>query len=138
MDAKTTRTLSIAGTLLFVVLTAGGLYGCPQYSVYSAEMAGRASYARAEQDRQVLVRQALAQRDAAKLLAEAEVERAKGVAEANKIIGDSLKGNDAYLRYLWINKLDDSRDRTVVYVPTEANLPVLEANRLREATMGER
>ncbi|MDO9711840.1 hypothetical protein [Paracraurococcus lichenis] len=132
MDPKTIRTFSVSGTVLLIVVTAGGLYGCPQYSVYSAEMAGKAAYARAEQDRQVIVRQAQAQKDAARLLAEAEIERAKGVAEANRIIGASLQGNDAYLRYLWINKLDDSRDRTVIYVPTEAGLPVLEAGRFRE------
>ena len=41
--------------------------------------------------------------DSAKLLADAEVERAKGVAQANAIIGDSLKNNEEYLRYLYIN-----------------------------------
>ena len=47
----------------------------------------------------------------------------------NKIIGDSLKNNEAYLRYLWINDLANVKDRTVVYVPTEANLPIPEAGR---------
>jgi hypothetical protein len=41
--------------------------------------------------------------DAAKLLAEAEVERVKGVANANRIIGESFKGNEAYLRYFWLS-----------------------------------
>ena len=45
-----------------------------------------------------------------KALAQAEIERAKGVAEANRIIGDSLKGNESYLRYLWISGLKDGRD----------------------------
>ena len=57
--------------------------------------------------------------------AEAEVIRARGVAEANRIISDSLKGNESYLRYLWIDKLSDNQN--VIYVPTEAGLPILEA-----------
>ena len=67
--------------------------------------------------------------EAATLEAQAEIERAKGVAEANKIIGDSLKGNEAYLRYLWIQGLQEGATPQVVYVPTEAGLPILEAGR---------
>ena len=62
------------------------------------------------------------------MLASAEVERAKGVAEANKIIGESLNGNDAYLRYLWIERLGQN-GQDVIYIPTEAGLPILEAGR---------
>lgn len=47
----------------------------------------------------------------------------------NKIIGESLKNNEAYLRYLWINDLGNNAGKTVVYIPTEANLPILEATR---------
>jgi hypothetical protein len=50
------------------------------------------------------------------------------VARANEIIGSSLKGNEAYLRYLWIMGMQTNQMQ-VVYVPTEANLPILEANR---------
>lgn len=59
----------------------------------------------------------------------AEVERAKGVAEANVIHGDSLKDNEAYLRYLWTIGLQDDSSK-VIYIPTEANLPIMEATRL--------
>jgi regulator of protease activity HflC (stomatin/prohibitin superfamily) len=64
----------------------------------------------------------------AKKEASAEVERAKGVAEANKIIGESLKENEAYLRWLWINGLTEGGN-SVIYVPTEAGLPILEAGK---------
>ena len=71
--------------------------------------------------------------ESASLLAEAEVARAKGVAAANKIIGDSLKGNEAYLRYLWITDVaGQNTGKTVVYVPTEANMPLLEAGKRPE------
>ena len=65
--------------------------------------------------------------DKAKKDAEIEVARAEGVAKSNKIIAESI--TDPYLRYKWIEGLQRSTDSTVVYVPTEANLPLLEANR---------
>lgn len=102
------------------------LWGCPQYSVYEQRLSGEAELARATYNRQVKVREAEAFKEASTLLADAEVERAKGVAAANKIIGDSLKNNEQYLRYLWIHNLNDSKNQ-VIYVPTEANLPILEA-----------
>ncbi len=71
------------------------------------------------------VKIAQARLDSANLLARAEIERAKGVAEANKIIGDSLRNNEAYLRYLQINSLQHTKDK-VIYVPIESGLPILE------------
>lgn len=114
--------------LVVLVLVAGGMWGCPTYNVWQQGLAGQAELKRAEQNRQIRIEEAQAEAEAASMLAKAEVERAKGVAEANKIIGDSLKGNDAYLRYLWINGLHDGSSE-VIYIPTEANLPILEAVR---------
>jgi regulator of protease activity HflC (stomatin/prohibitin superfamily) len=116
---------------LFVIIIGGGLmYGCPQYNVYYSRLDGEARLARAESERQVQVRDAQGKLDAAGRLAQAEVERAKGVAEANKIIGSSLHDNEAYLKYLWINELGmNGKSPTVIYVPTEANIPILEAGR---------
>ena len=79
------------------------------------------------------VEEAKARLESAKFESQAEIERAKGVAEANRIIGDSLKGNEAYLRYLWIQGLQDGSSETI-YIPTEANLPIMEATRRREST----
>ena len=111
--------------LAVLIIGAFGLWGCPQYRVYDQRMDGQAALARAESERRVLVREAEARRDAASALAEAEIARARGVAEANEIIGESLKGNEGYLRYLWIQALDEGQQ--VIYVPTEAGLPILEA-----------
>jgi hypothetical protein len=118
--------LGILGFVMLVACVGAGCWGCPQYQVYSQEMSGLARLKESESSRKIAVEEAKAKKDSAKMLAEAEVERAKGVAEANKIIGDSLKGNDAYLRYLWINGLQDGSSE-VIYIPTEANLPILEA-----------
>src|ERR1700761_9506745 len=108
------------------------MWGLPIYHVYSSRLSGEADLANAEYSRQVAVREAQAKLDSAYLLARAEVELAKGVAQANKIIGDSLKNNEAYLRYLFVNGLENTHDQ-VIYVPTEAQLPVLEATRRVQA-----
>lgn len=47
------------------------------------------------------------------------------------LIGDSLSGNEGYLRYLWIQGLQTNQMQ-VVYVPTEANLPIMESHRLKK------
>jgi regulator of protease activity HflC (stomatin/prohibitin superfamily) len=104
------------------------LWGCPQYFVWQRELSGKAQLAEAEWNRRIKIQEAEATKESAKHLADAEIQRAKGVAEANKIIGESLKGNDSYLRYLWIQGLNDSSGE-VIYVPTEANLPILEAGK---------
>ena len=91
-------------------------------------MQGEAEYAQAEQNRRITVLEAEAKLDAAKSLAAAEVERAKGVAQANEIIGRSLKDNEAYLRWQWIQNLENGNN-SVIYVPTEAGLPILEAGK---------
>jgi predicted aminopeptidase len=120
--------LCFIGTLL---LLGGGMWGLPIYGVWQQGLSGQAELAKAEQNRQIKIQEAKAAEDAAKHLASAEIARAHGVAAANKIIGDSLQGNESYLRYLWIQTLDHNKG-VVVYVPTEANLPILEASRLKQ------
>lgn len=121
---------AITGILTFAILIGIGLVGCPQYSVYEQRLTGEAELARAQQNRQIAVNEAQAKMDAAHLLALAEVERAKGVAQANQIIAQGLKGNEEYLRYLWIvDVAGNNKGATVIYVPTEANMPILEAGK---------
>lgn len=106
------------------------LSGCdvyPPYRIYEQRIDGEAELAKANYSKQVLVQEAEAKNTAAQYEAQAEITRAKGVAQANKIIGDSLQNNEAYLRYLWVNKLDAKGQ--VIYVPTEAGLPIMEAGR---------
>jgi hypothetical protein len=121
--------LYIAFAVIFLV--AFGMWGCPQYDVYKQGLGGEASLARAEQDRQILIQEAKAKKESAVLLAEAEVLRAKGVAEANKIIAEGLGGPEGYLRYIWIQALSEN-DSDVIYIPTEAGMPILEAGRLNK------
>lgn len=124
--------LLVAGSVMgLVAIIAFCMWLFPTYNVWQQGLAGEAELKRAEQNRKIAVQEAEAKKEAATALAAAEVERAKGVAEANEIIGQSLKDNEAYLRYLWIQGLQDGSSE-VIYVPTEANLPILEAGRLQQ------
>lgn len=120
-----------AGFFWLIVLggiTTFGMWGCPKYNVYHQTLEGEAELARAKSNRMIAVQEAEAKMEAAEKLALAEVARAKGVAAANEIIAGSLKGNEAYLKYLWIQALHE-KDNQVIYVPTEANIPILEAGK---------
>ena len=124
-DLKTVIKLGVL--VVFVIASGVGscMYGMPMYNVYHQQMEGEAELAKANFSKQVAVQEAHAKMESAKLLADAEVMRAEGVAKANKIIGDSLTNNEAYLRYLFVNNLEHTQNQ-VIYVPTEANLPILE------------
>ena len=113
----------------FIVLLVGWLAGWPTYKVYSQEAAGRAMLAEAQSTRHVAVLEARAKLESAKLLADAVVLRAEGAARANRILQDSLGGPEGYLRYLQIQALD-AKEASLIYVPTEAGLPMTEAGRL--------
>ena len=116
---------AIAVTAVVVVTVFGLIFiGGPQYNVWQQSLAGKAELQKAEYTRQVAVLEAQAKKDSAQQLAEAEVIRAQGVAKANSIIGDSLKGNPAYLQYLWITQGEGNTERTVYMVPSNGGAPV--------------
>jgi len=118
-------TLAILTLLGIAVL---GMWGCPQYAVYSARKDGQAQLAHAQSSKEVAVAEAKAKMESASMLAAADTIRAHGVARSNQIIGESLKDNEAYLHWLWIDNIEKN-PQAVIYVPTEANLPILEAGR---------
>lgn len=113
---------------LIVACGVGTMFAYPQYLVWQQNKEGEAELAKAEQNRQIKVQEAKATEESAKSLANAEVIRADGVAQANKIIGDSLKNNDAYIHYLWVDSLKETKDQ-IIYIPTEAGIPITESAR---------
>ena len=123
---------SVIGLGLGVVLLAALLLGWPQYRVYQQRLAGEAALAEAQSSRQVAILEAHAKKESAVSLADAEVIRAEGAAKANQILQNSLGGPQGYLRYLQIQALENSKAQ-LIYVPTEAGLPVTEARRIGEA-----
>ncbi len=119
-----------AALLSIFVFVPGCMAGMPMYNVWEQGMTGKAELARAEQNRQIARFEAQATLARAEGEASAEVARARGNAEANAIIAEGLGGPDGYLEYLYIQALRDS-ETEVIYVPTEAGLPILEAQRNR-------
>jgi hypothetical protein len=100
----------------------------PSVSVWQKTLSGKAQLREAEWNRQILIQEAEAKREAAKAWAQAEIERAKGAAKANEIVADSLGGSEGYLRWLYIQMLEETNNN-VIYIPTEAGLPILEAGK---------
>jgi len=125
-----------------VILTAISLTSCNDYrrqqDQLDAESEGKSILLKAESSKKADIEEAKARYESSKLdaqtkliraesAAQAKLINAKATAEANKIVGESLKGNNEYLKYLMINKMSGSKSR--VYIPTEASLTIIEANK---------
>jgi regulator of protease activity HflC (stomatin/prohibitin superfamily) len=109
--------------VIFLVFIVVLFFLYPIYNVWAMGKSGEAQLKEAESNRKIAIEEAKAIRESADLKAEAEIIRARGIAEANKIIADSL--TDEYLKYKFIEGLNDGNTETI-YVPTEANIPILE------------
>lgn len=116
------------GLILFIFLC---MWAYPIYNVYSARKEGEAALAHATYSKEVQVAESKAKMEAASYEAQADTIRAHGVAKSNEIIGKSLRENKEYLNWLWINQLEKNQN-AVIYIPTEANMPILEAGRLNK------
>lgn len=104
----------LAAIGLVLTLWMGWLAVGPQYRLWRASI-----------EKRILVEEAIAERDSAVEYAEAERIRAEGVADANEIISVSI--DEQYIRWLFVNNLADHNASEIIYIPTEANLPILEA-----------
>ncbi len=126
VSSRMIRTIiwAAAGVVLVIVAMA---FVMTWYNVWSQEMEGKAEFAKAEQNRKIKIEEARANLEAEKLNAQAEVERAKGAAEAIRIENGSI--TPTYIQYLWVRQQSNLNDKTVIYVPTETNLPLLESTR---------
>lgn len=109
---------------LILGLLAGLFYFFPTYNVWTKEMSGKAQLKEAEWSRQIKVEEANAEKMSAELLKDAEIIRARGVAESTKIISEELEKNQNYLQYLAIQaqmKMAESPNHTTVYIPVGTN-----------------
>ena len=113
------KVVTLAIVALFLIT--GGIGGCmyirPKYNVWKQEMEGKAEFAKAK-----------ANLEAEKLNAQAEIERAKGAAEAIRIENGSI--TPTYIQYLWVRQQNAQTNNKIIYIPTEAGLPILEAGRV--------
>ncbi len=86
-------------------------FAIKMFNIYTADLSGKSDLKSAAWESRV------------------KLEKARGIAEANKIINDSMKNNESYLRYLWIESLQHTRNK-VIYVPTESGFPVTKNGQL--------
>lgn len=127
-DSYSGTSIALVAILCIVVLgggIAGGMAGCPKYTVWQQGLAGKAELEKQEYAKQIMVEQAKAELESATLLAGAEVERAKGIAESMQVISGQLKDNPEYLQY-WaiqaqIKMATDGKNHSTVYIPSGAN-----------------
>lgn len=125
---KTQTALIILGIVFILAILLGG---CPYYHVYQQRMAGKAELERANYNRLIKVAEANATYESSLKLAQSDIQRAKGVAQANTIIGNSLKNNPDYIYWKWVDELEKTTNQ-VIYVPSGKlgiPLPISEAGR---------
>ncbi len=127
MEKRVTPTAIATGIIATILVIAALAFGIPYYSVWQQEMTGKAEFAKAEQNRKIKIEEAKANLEAEKLNAQAEIERAKGAAEAIRIENGSI--TPTYIQYLWVRQQANAENK-LIYIPTEGNLPILEAGRL--------
>jgi regulator of protease activity HflC (stomatin/prohibitin superfamily) len=113
---KIVSSITTASTILIVA----GMYGCPQYNVYTKRMEGEAMLAHSIASKEVQVRQAQAEMEAASL-------RAKAIS----IVGQASKDFPEYRKQEFIGAfaeaLKDGKISQIIYIPTEAGIPITEA-----------
>lgn len=111
----------IVGFIVFIILYLILLK--PFLRVWQQEQEGKAALARANQERQILVTQATAEKEAAK-------ERA----EAIRIIGEAAQKYPEYRTQEFMGAFAEAVQKEniqqIVYIPTEAGIPMLEAGRI--------
>lgn len=117
-------------TVIIIGVIAFAFWFFPTYNVWAKELNGKAQLAEATFSKQVQLEQAKANLDSQKLNSQAEVERAKGAAQAIEIESGKLTEN--YIRYLWVQQQENLNDKTVIYIPTESGLPITESQRLNK------
>jgi len=110
----------IAGSIVALVLSM--MAGCPVYNVWQQGLSGEAALKKAGQTRKILVEQARAEKESAAIRA-----------EAIAIIGQAAKEFPEYRKQEFLGAFAEALQNgsidKIIYVPTEANVPVMEAGR---------
>ena len=108
--------------ICFIILMILILFGWPHYKVWKQGMDGQAALAEAEQSKIIQVQ-----------VAKAELESAKLRAQAIQLVGQAAKDYPEYRKQEFIGafgeSLRDGRIQQIIYVPTEANIPIVEAGK---------
>jgi len=120
---KVTRALGLLALLVLGVgLIAGLCLAVPKYNVWRRGLAGEAMLRYAAAEKKVLIEQAKAEAEAAKLQA-----------EAINTVGAAAQQYPEWRQQEFIrafaNALENESIQKMIFVPTEANIPIVEAGR---------
>jgi len=112
----------ITGVLCIVGLIVFLCWALPTYNVWRAGLSGQAKLKQAEQEKQIMIE-----------TAKAEVESAKLRAEAIATVGEAAQQYPEYRQQEFIaafgEAIQSGEVEQIIYVPTEANVPIVEAGR---------
>lgn len=112
----------ILGITATTAIVAVAMWGIPTYNVWQKGLSGKAILAKAEFSRQARVMSAQAEKDAAQL-----------TADSIKIVGEAAQKYPEYRQQEFIlafgEALREGAIEQVVYVPTEAMIPITEAGK---------
>lgn len=109
-------------SVVAIAIIAISALGFPYYRVWSQEMRGKAALAEATQSKMIQIEQARAELESAEL-------RSKAI----EVIGKSAKEYPEYREQEFIGAfgeaLREGAISQIIYVPTEGNIPILEAGK---------
>jgi hypothetical protein len=111
----------VGGSILAISIL---MIGMPLYIVWQQGLAGQASLNRAQQERKILVEQAKAEKESASIRAEAIAIVGKAAQEYPEYRLQEFLGAFA-------EALQNGNIEKIIYVPTEANIPIMEASRFK-------
>ena len=110
--------------IAFVVISAivGLMFGLPVWNVWKEGLSGEAVLKKAEQTRMIQIQQAKGEKESAQLRA-----------DAIAIVGKAAKDFPEYRQQEFIGAFAEAMHQgkisQIIYVPTEANIPIMEAGR---------
>jgi regulator of protease activity HflC (stomatin/prohibitin superfamily) len=110
------------GLSLVATPIAALMWGVPQYRIYNARCSGEAKLRQSESEKRILIEQA-----------KAEVAAAELRADAIEAIGKAAKQYPEYRQQEFMGAFADALQQgnvhQIIYVPTEANVPIIEKGR---------
>ncbi len=122
--------LIVYALVLIAAITAFCMIVVPPWGVWAARKRGEAAFADAMGEQRIQIAKAHSRLEAAENNKKAAIIEAEAVASQIEKIGKELLTHDLYLRWQWIKMMEERNSKSdTIYVPTEANLPILEATR---------
>lgn len=120
--------LVVGGVLAIIVVW---MVVMPRYRVWSKDMWGRAALAEAVHTKRIRIESARGEMEAAKLIAQGELDASRLRVQAIAIMGKAAKEYPEYRAQEYLKSMGEALSngdvQKVIYVPTEAQLPILEA-----------